>query len=223
MTWLIIIFGLLFSVLIFIYFFNLHFEIKTTPKVKQVRFQITLPVIKRTFRTIFQWYRSPDTWTCGYASRCEDGKHVQFFDYDHMGLKEIRGELKGMQEYYKLSHAHILECEKDKSYHAVILDKLSLKKSYEIKADFSNVEWAYLNSVRFTRGREWILRHAEKGKRKAPRYVETIQSPYDENEISTAHKLFLEKWYGVPKYKYKKEDKITVIPLVNYNTGNRCG
>jgi hypothetical protein len=198
----------------------MQFEIKTTPKVKQFRFEIQIPFVKKTFRTIFQFYRSPDTWTTGYTSRCMDGKHVLFFDYDHMGLKEIRDELKYLQNYFGLSHAHIFECDRDRSYHAVILDKFPLKEAYKI-LEQSNVEWAYLNSVRFTRGREWVLRITEKGKRGAPKYLETIESENSIYEVSTAHKLFLKKYFGVQNLIYAKEDNITEIPLVNYNTGNR--
>ena len=200
----------------------MEFQVKTTPKVKQFRFQITVPFIKKTFRTIIQYYRSPDTWTYGMTSRCQDGKHILFFDYDHMGLKEIIDEIEYLQEYYSLSHAYIFELDRNKSYHVVILDKFSLKDAYEIQSQ-SNTEWAYLNSVRFTRGREWVLRIAEKGNRNPPHFLKVIKSKNQEHQISKAHKNFLQKYehYAVPKLSYKKEDTYTRIPIVKYNTGNR--
>lgn len=198
----------------------MQFEIKTTPKVKQLRVEFFIPFTKKTFRTIWQFYRTPDTWSVGQTSRCQDGRHVLFFDYDHIGLKEIEDELKYLQETFLLSHAYIFENDQDKSYHAVILDKFSLKEAHSILKE-SNVEWAYLESVRFTRGREWVLRIDKKGKRKAPIFLKVLKSKFVEREISKAHKLFLQKWFKAPKFKYFKQDKSTVIPLVNYNTGNR--
>ena len=198
----------------------MQFEIKTTPKVKQFRFQFHIPIWNKTFRTIFQFYRTPDVWTSGMTSRCQDGKHVIFLDYDHMGLSEIKDEIKFLQEYRELSHAQFFELDRERSYHVVILDKFPLKKAYEIQSE-TNIEWAYLNSIRFTRGREWVLRIDAKGKRKMPKYKFTLKSKVDKREISTAHKVFLEKYYGVPKIKYRKEDHLTKMPLVNYNTGNR--
>lgn len=200
----------------------MQFEIKTTHKVKQFRFQITIPFTKQTFRTIWQFYRSPDTWTYGISSRCKDGYHVLFFDYDHMGIREIIDEITYLQDYYELSHAYIFELDRDKSYHVIILDKFPLKDAYEIQSQ-SNIEWAYLNSVRYTRGREWVLRTDKKGKRKPPKFMCIIKSPHQIREISTAHKQFLQKYeyYKAPKLKYKYEDNITKIPSINYNTGNR--
>ncbi len=200
----------------------MQFEIKTTAKIKQFRFELTIPVINRTFRIIINWYRTPDTWTYGMTSRCMDGRHVLFFDYDHVGFREIADEIRYLQKQFQLSHAYVFELDRDKSYHVVILDKFSLKKAYQIQSE-SNVEWAYLNSVRFTRGREWVLRIAEKGERNPPKWKCTIKSPYQKHIISTAHKNFLHKFenYQVPMLKYKNEDNITKIPTVKYNTGNR--
>lgn len=200
----------------------MEFQIKTTPKVKQFRFSFTIPFIKKTFRTIWQIYRSPDIWTHGITSRCKDGKHVLFFDYDHMDLPEIIDELKYLQDFFKLSHAYIFELDRNKSYHAVILDKFPLKKAYQILEE-TNVEWAYVNSVRFCRGREWVLRTDEKGNRPPPKFKAVIKSKHNWRKISTAHRLFLEKYefYQVPPQKYIREDNIHTIPIVSYNTGNR--
>ncbi len=197
-------------------------EIKTNHKVQQFRFEFNIPFIKKTFRTIWQFYRSPDTWTYGYTSRCEDGRHVLFLEYDRLDLNQITDEVKYLQEQYDLSHAYVFENDREKSYHIVMLDKFSLKEAYKIIEE-SNVEWSYLNSVRFCRGREWVLRTAEKGKRKAPKFHSVIKSKHQVRKISTAHKEFLQKYEGfnVPKLKYKFEDNIYTIPVVQYNTGNR--
>ena len=200
----------------------MQFEIKTTPKVKQFRFAFDIPIIKRTIRFTTMWYRSPDVWSTGISNRCRDSRYCQFFDYDNHDLIEVIDEIKYLQKQHKLSHAYIFENDIGKSYHVIILDKFSFLKTYEILRD-SSTEWAYLNSARMTRGREWILRTESKANRKPPKFIEVIKSPYQVHEISTAHKNFLQKYehYLVPKLNYKKEDGLTVLPVIRYNTGNR--
>ena len=198
----------------------MRFGITTSNKMKQFELKFGIPFVQRTFRTIIQLYESPNTWTSGMSSVCKDGRHVLFFDYDKIGdLKRIEDELKFIQDYYNLSHAYIFQTG-DENFHAVILDKHSLRDTFEILKN-TNVDHAFVNSIKFLRGREWILRIAEKGNRPKPVFVKVLKSKYASYEVSTAHKLFLQKYYSVPKLKYKFEDNITEIPLVNYNTGNR--
>lgn len=200
----------------------MQFEIKTTAKVKQFRFAFDIPIIKRTIRFTTMFYRSPDIWSKGISNRCTDSRYIPFFDFDNHDLKEIRDEIKYLQDFFKLSHAYVFEMDRDKSYHVIILDKFSFLKMYKILQE-SSTEWAYLNSARMTRGKEWVLRIESKGNRKPPKFVEIIKSPYQVRQISTAHKNFLQKYehYLVPKLKYKYEDGITVLPIIKYNTGSR--
>ena len=101
-------------------------------------------------------------------------------------------------------------------------DFLIKRKFPEVASKNPNIRKELLkDNIRIIKGREWILRIDEKGKRPKPVFVKVLKSKHQEKEISLAHKLFLQKYYGVPKLKYKFEDNNTIIPLVNYNTGNR--
>ena len=187
---------------------------------QQTELKFGIPFTKRTFRTLFQLYRTPDTWTQGVSSACEDGRHVLFFDYDKLGeLKRVEDDLKYIQEQFKLSHAYIFKTSEE-NFHAIILDKLPLTGAYDVLKE-TNCDNAFIHSIKYLKGREWILRIAEKGNRPKPEFVKVLKSNYNENNVSTAHKLFIQKYYGVPKLKYNFEDNINVIPLINYNTGNR--
>lgn len=200
----------------------MDFRIKTTPKVKQSWFQFEIPFINRTIRFTVQLYKSPKTWTTGISSRCKDGRHVVFIDYDKQEFKQVFDEIKFLQQTFNLSRAYFFKTGVD-SFHVIFLDKLPLLKVFEI-LQASNCEWSYLNSVKLVRGREWVLRIAEKGKRKRPRFFCSVHSnKKQKNPISTAHKLFLVKWHGVQNYKYDLEDNITEIPVIDYTTGNRVG
>ena len=199
------------------------FKVSTTKKVQQIIFKLEVPIIKRTFRLMFQLYRTPDTWTSGVSSVCQDGRHVLFFDYDKVeDISRVENEIKFIQDLFQLSHAYIFTTNEGTNFHVIILDKHSLRETYNIIKE-TNVDYAFLTSIKIIRGREWILRIAEKGNRPKPRFVKVLKSIHQNHEISTAHKLFLQKYYGVPKLKYLKEDNNTIIPLVSYNTGNRVG
>lgn len=205
----------------------MEFQVKKTAKVTQIRVEVTIPIIKQTFRNTFQVYRAPDSWTTGISSRCMDGQHVLFFDFDDVPLNELVDEIKYLQDYYCLSAAYVFEIEKDKSYHVIILDKFNLRKAHKILSSAGSVEWAYQNSALWTRSKEWVLRVIEKGARPIPKFLQLIESKHDIHEISTAHKNFLQKYAeynrenAVPKKKYKVEDNIIVLPKIKYNTGNR--
>ena len=195
-------------------------SIKTKAKIKTFFLSFCLPLIERTVNFSFQIYHYPDTKTQGITSRCKDGRHILFFDYDNQELKQVIGELRFLQEYFKLSTAYIFELDRFGSYHAIILDKFSPIKAQEILKE-SNCDENYISSIRRIRGHEWALRCTEKGTRPKPKLKYIIKSNYNENEISTAHKRFLEMYYHVPTSKYKKEDKYMELPITEYVTGNR--
>ena len=135
-------------------------------------------------------------------------------------MERVEDEISFIQNHFGLSHAYIFTTQEGNNFHVVILDKHSLRDTYNIIKE-TNSDYAFLTAIKFLKGREWILRIAEKGNRPKPEFLKVIKSPFDKKEISTAHKLFLQNYYGVPKLKYKFKDNNTVIPLVNYTTGNR--
>ena len=198
----------------------MEFKINTNGKIKVFALSLNIPIIKNTIRFSTQIYRNPNIFSQGISSRCMDGKHILFFDYDDQDLTQIIDEIKFLQEEFKLSNAYIFELDRPDSYHAIILDKFSISDAYTILKE-SNIDYGYRESVKMVRGREWILRSAEKGNRNKPKYLKTIESNYNNKQISTAHKTFLELYYQIPTYKYKNEDNILKMAVINYETGNR--
>lgn len=199
------------------------FEIKTTEKIKQIKITVKVPIINRTFRTMVQLYKTPEKWTYGMTSKCKDGKHILLMDYDDTPLTEIEDEIKELQEFHKLSHAYIFQMDRELSFHVIILDKFTLRKTFEILSSL-NIDLAFIYAPKI-KGltKEWILRTHLKGKRKPPKFVKIVMSKHQEKEISTGHKIFLQKFenYATPSLKYKNEDNITDVPIVSYNTSNR--
>jgi len=196
------------------------FRVKTTAKVKQIMLAVPVPFTKKTARFTTQIYQSPETMATGISSRCMDGRHVLFFDYDNMELKQVYDEVRYLQNHFKLSTAYLFENDSKNSFHIIILDKFSVSEAWGVLKQ-SNVDWAYRESIKLTRGHEWVLRCSEKGNRKKPVLKDFILSAFDVHEISTAHKKFIQNYYDAPPFLYNKEDNINVLPVIDYSTGNR--
>lgn len=196
-------------------------EIKLTGG-KVPQFLLKFRILKRTFHFNFLSYVTPSVWTSGYTSRCKDGKHIIFLDYDGISLEEINDELQYLQKYFKLSNFYIFRTDKDDSFHAVNLDKFPLYEAIEIVRNTS-ADKAFKYAPFHFRKKRWVLRCIEKGDRSAPIYLATVFSKFNKHEKSTAHKLFIKKHYNVKIGKLSKEDGYTKLDITNYNTGNRIG
>lgn len=198
----------------------MDFRVTTDFKVKQISLAFRIPFTKQTNRFSWQIYRDPNAWCVGIGSQCKDGRHVLFFDYDGKELKQVLGDLKFLQEIFKLSNAYVFQLDRPDSFHAIILDKFSVLEAYKILKE-ANSDWGHKESVKKVRGHEWLLRSGPKGARDRPIWRGTLISKHQLREVSTAHKRFIEINYSVPKIKYKKEDNIKEVPVIDYNTGNR--
>lgn len=198
----------------------MEFKITSDYKVKQATLAFRIPFTKIIIRESLQFYQDPNAWSTGIGSQCQDGRHVLFFDYDSHELEQVIGDLQFLQNTFKLSHAYIFELDREKSFHAIILDKFSASKAYSILRE-ANSDQGHRESIKKVRGHEWLLRAGKKGKRNAPKWRGTLHSKFYRREISTAHKLFLKDYYEIQTGEYNNEDGLTKIPVIYYNTGNR--
>lgn len=183
-------------------------------------FVFGVPFIRTTFSFQASAYKCPEAITTGISSRCEDGRHILFFDYDNLDISQVEDEIAFLQEFFKLSTAYIFTTGRRDSFHVIIPDKFSVSEAYKILSE-SNMDINYLNMVKKVKGRDWVLRVVGKGERAKPKFVELISSKHNERETSTAHLLFMRKYYKVPLVEYAKEDGLTLLPIISYNTGNR--
>lgn len=199
----------------------MDFRITSDFKVQQISLAFRIPFTSKVIRTSFQTYRDPNSWCVGIGSQCEDGRHVQFFDYDGKDIKQVIGDILFLQEYFSLPHAYLFQLDRDDSFHVIIPSKLSFSETYRILKN-SNSDWGHQESAKKVRGHEWVLRVGPKGSRSRPRFIGYLKSKHDVHEISTAHKKFIENTYqNVPKLSFMVEDDCLMIPKVNYNTGSR--
>jgi hypothetical protein len=179
-----------------------------------------VPLIKKTLKFTLDFYTTPDKFSVGITSRCVDGLHVLFFDYDYMDYASVKSEIKRLQKDFMLGPAYVFELDRPNSFHVIILDKFTLHDALSV-LQCASIDFAFATAPIRLFYREWVLRIGRKGGRASPVYKALIPSEYGENEISTAHKLFLQKYYKVPLVDYPFEDGYTQIPAISYNTGNR--
>jgi hypothetical protein len=180
----------------------------------------------------FQIYQKLDIRTRGDESRIpKTALHVTFLDYDNIvGIfsedpeKRLREELQFLQDEFEVGNFHVFWT-RDEGRHAVCLDALTFRQVKDI-VDFSSCDLKFKSAPRINEYRCWVLRFAKKGKRDAPKYLYTVESPFEgKNLQSRGHakyllnfglKVDLKNPYGseeinVQEYstsdKHEKEDK----------------
>lgn len=174
----------------------------------------------KSFRFSTTFYDTPSAYSLGYNNRCADGKYVIFADYDDLALNEVIAEVQFLQEKFELSDFYIFKLDRENSWHAVCLDKVTLAECWEI-LHVSSCDGAFVNSVKNLNTRKWVLRIDKKGSRGAPKWHLTIQSRFNSKQKSNAHAEFLKKYWQVPIKKEGKYDTSKEIGIIRYNTASR--
>lgn len=192
-----------------------------------MKFSTSLRVGSRTFAFSLASVDTPDANVMGMASRCNDGLHVTFLDYDKVYEEIVVEELEAIQERDKLGAFALIATDPEKNlrFHAVCLDKRPIREVMNTVYD-SSCDVAFKRAPIFYFYRSWILRISTKGKRTPPQFVKFISSPYAENEQSSVHAKLLKLWYEVDYPLVRPDEEITApnlspIRLVTYKTAKR--
>ncbi len=76
-------------------------------------------------------------------------------------------------------------------------------------------------AIRINEYRTWILSGWKKGERERPKFLRTIESPYNGERLqSQAHATFLQAFYGV-KVRLVNPDGNDEIEIQGYNTSSK--
>jgi hypothetical protein len=79
----------------------------------------------------------------------------------------------------------------------------------------------FKRAIRINEFRTWILRGWEKGERERPKFLRTIESPYNGERLqSQAHAMFLQAFYGV-KVRLVNPDGNDQIEIHDYNISSK--
>jgi hypothetical protein len=155
----------------------------------------------------------------GVSSRVPDTSlHVTFLDYDNITDDRLVEELRFIQEEFQIGNFYVLET-RNEGRHAICIDALRFKDVLEI-VRFSSCDLMFKKAPRINEYRTWVLRYAKKGDRDEPKFLYTIESPHEgQNLQSRGHAKYLLK-FGV-KIDLKQPFGLEEIEVQEYNTGKR--
>lgn len=134
--------------------------------------------------------------------------------------QRLKEELQYLQEGFQIGNFYVFwtnECGR----HAVCLDALRFKDVRAI-VDFSTCDLMFKRAPRINEYRTWVLRYAEKDKRESPRYLYTVESPYEgENLQSLTHAGYLRQFFGVKVHDLKNPVGPDYVHYQEYNTSEK--
>jgi len=167
----------------------------------------------------FQVMKKLNVRTSGFSSRVPNTSlHVIFLDYDNIVDERLVEELRFLQEEFEIGNFYVFETRND-GRHAVCIDALRFKDVLEI-VRFSSCDLMFKKAPRINEYRCWVLRYAKKGNRDAPKFLYTVESPYEGSNLqSLCHAKYLLK-FGLTidlKNPYGTEE----MEIQIYNTGKR--
>jgi hypothetical protein len=172
-----------------------------------------------TFLFKIQGIKKLDVRTKGISSRIPTSSlHVIFLDFDNVVDERLQEELRFLQDEFEIGNFYVLET-RNEGRHALCLDALRFKDVLEI-VRFSSCDLMFKRAPRINEYRCWVLRYAKKGNRDEPRYLYTVESPYEgQNLQSRGHAKYLEKFGLIIDLKnpFGPEE----IEVQQYNTGKR--
>jgi hypothetical protein len=144
--------------------------------------------------------------------------HVPFLDYDNVTDERLKEELAYLQYEFRMGNIYVVET-RHTGRHAICIDALRFKDVKEI-VDFSSCDLMFKKAPMINEYRCWVLRYTKKGQRDVPKYLYTVQSPYEgKNLQSRGHAKYLLN-FGV-KIELKNPYGPEEIETQSYNTGKR--
>jgi hypothetical protein len=155
-----------------------------------------LRIFDRMLLLKFQSMKIPIEPTAGVSARVKHTtEFVTMSDYDNVKDSRLVEELLYLQELHRLGDFFVF-ASNEFNRHVVCLDRLTLKEAIDV-INNSTCDAVFKRGIRINEYRTWILRALEKGSRSKPRYLYTLQSPFNGERLqSQAHGLFLQRYYG---------------------------
>jgi len=145
---------------------------------------------------LFQSMKVPKEAAAGLSARIpHTTEFVIFLDYDNITDERLSDELVYLQELYGLGDFHVFATN-EFGRHVICIDRLLLKDALAVVYT-STCDAIFKKGIRYNEYRTWILRVTEKGDRPKPKYLYTVQSPYNGQQLqSQGHAKFLQQYYG---------------------------
>lgn len=185
-----------------------------------MRIKLQFSILNRYCLLQFQSMRVPKASTKGISARIPHTTNFAvFLDYDNITDERLDDELVYLQELYQVGDFHILKTN-EFGRHAICVDILPLREALAVVYN-SNCDRLFKRGIRINEYRTWILRNWEKGERERPRFLRTLESPYNGERLqSQAHATFLKTFYGV-NVRLVNPDGNDEIEIQGYNTASK--
>ena len=110
----------------------------------------------------------------GYTSRCEDGQHVLFLDYDMVSPEIVALDMATLKPY--ITHAYVFTTKEETTelgvvgnYHIICIDKFLYHEIFDLMK-LTHCDSLHTNLAKRTRYRAWVLRFTGKGGRSKPQF-----------------------------------------------------
>jgi hypothetical protein len=161
----------------------------------------------------------PIVTTTGIEARIPHSTNfVTFLDYDNIKDKRLIEELRYLQEYHELGDFHVFGTG-EFARHAICIDLLRLREELDVMYN-STCDAVFKRGIRLSEQRTWVLRALEKGSKPQPKYLYSVESPYNgERMQSEAHAIFLKLHYGA-KIRLVNPDGNKIIKRQRYKTSH---
>jgi hypothetical protein len=144
---------------------------------------------------------------------------IPLMDYDNIKDERLVEESTYLQELFTLGDFHFFSTN-EFGLHVACIDRLRLKEALDV-VNTSTCDAVFKRGVRINEFRTWILRALEKGNRPKPKYLYTLQSPYNGQRLqSQAHGLFLQRYYGA-KVRLVNPDGNYELEVQGYKTSSK--
>jgi hypothetical protein len=168
----------------------------------------------------FQTLQIPVAPTAGISARvASTTEFVIFLDYDNVKDSRLIEELEYLQELYGLGDFYVFATN-EFGRHAICVDRMRLVEALEVIYN-STCDAVFKRGIRISEYRTWILRNIEKGNRPKPKYLYTVESPYNGKRLqSQAHAHFLQRYFGAP-VRLVNSDGNDELEIQGYKTSNK--
>jgi hypothetical protein len=144
---------------------------------------------------------------------------VIMMDYDNVTDDRLVEELLYLQELHGIGDFYVFATS-EFGRHVICVDRLLLKEVLDV-VYASTCDAVFKRGIRINEYRTWILRVLGKGNRPKPRYLYSVESPYNGQRLqSQAHAEFLQRYYGAP-VRLVKPDGNHELEIQGYKTSSK--
>jgi hypothetical protein len=169
---------------------------------------------------VVQTMKIPIKATAGVSARIPHTTDFAIFlDYDNATDERLVDELLYLQELFRLGD-FIVVATNEFARHAICIDRLTLKEALEV-VYVSTCDAIFKKGIRINEYRTWILRGIGKGNRSKPKFLYTVESPYNGQRLqSQAHGQYLQRNFGA-NVRLVNPDENTELEIQGYKTDSK--